>query len=168
MNQLLNSKMNNISKNRALIIIIVLLLFSNIFLIAYYSFFNKKRGPNPKGKDGFVLALKKEVGFDDNQLNEFSHLKETYWTSAREKMDDIRRIKSELFNLTKQVEVQDSVVEKYADSIAMLQKQVEIESFRHFQKSRTICTPNQLPAYDSLMKKVFSRFGKRNQSPNNR
>ena len=168
MNQLLNSKMNNISKNRVLIIIIVLLLLTNIFLIAYYSFFNKKRGPNPKGKDGFVLALKKEVGFDEKQLNEFSQLKETYWTTARKKMDDIRRIKGALLNLTKQTEVQDSVVENYADSIAMLQKQVEIESFRHFQKSRAICTPNQLPAYDSLMKKVFSRFGKRNQSPNNR
>jgi len=160
--------MNNISKNRVLIIIVVLLLLTNIFLIAYYSFFNKKRSPNPRGKDGFVLALKKEVGFNENQLNEFSLLKETYWTTARKKMDDIARIKGELFKLTKQTVVQDSVVEKYADSIAMLQKQVEIESFRHFQKSRTICTPNQLPAYDSLMKKVFSRFGKRNHSPNNR
>jgi hypothetical protein len=114
------------------------------------------------------MALKKEVGFDEKQLNEFSRLKETYWTSARKKMDDIRRIKGELFILTKQTNVQDSVVEKYADSIAMLQKQVEIESFRHFQKSRAICAPIQLPAYDSLMKKVFSRFGKRNHPPNSR
>ncbi|MBK7098034.1 MAG: hypothetical protein IPH58_06375 [Sphingobacteriales bacterium] len=160
--------MNNISRNRVFIIIIVLLLLSNIFLIAYYSLFNKKHSPNPKGKDGFVMALKKEVGFDEKQLNEFSRLKETYWTSARKKMDDIRRIKGELFILTKQTNVQDSVVEKYADSIAMLQKQVEIESFRHFQKSRAICAPIQLPAYDSLMKKVFSRFGKRNHPPNSR
>lgn len=70
-------------------------------------------------------------------------------------MEHIRRIKQALFDLTKETSVSDSAVILLADSIAKLQKGVEINTFRHFKETRQICTPEQMPKYDSLMKKII-------------
>ncbi len=149
--------MNNGSKNKTLIIIIVLLLISNIFLVGFYMFKNKT-SHRTKGKDdGFVTALKNDVGFSEEQLKKFSELKETNWTQAKERMNQVRKLRSQIFDLTRQNSVADSTVERIADSIAILQKQFEIKSYNHFKETRAICTPQQQAAYDSLMKKIINR-----------
>lgn len=165
MKQILNSKMNNTqSKNKTLILIIVLLLLSNIFLLGFYIFSHKEPPRRERGKDVFITSLKNEVGFSEGQLKKFTELKETDWAEAKKKMEDIRQIKWRLFDLTRQSNIQDSTVEKLADSIAILQKEVEIKSFQHFKKTRAICTPTQQAAYDSLMKKIITRFGRKPRS----
>ncbi|MCH5689960.1 hypothetical protein LWM68_40485 [Niabella sp. W65] len=61
------------------------------------------------------------------------------------------------FDLTKTQDTVDAAVIKWADSIAGLQKQVEINSFRHVVQTRKICTPDQQAAYDSLMKRIINK-----------
>ncbi|ANH82916.1 hypothetical protein A8C56_19725 [Niabella ginsenosidivorans] len=148
--------MNSSTRNRTLIFIILLLLVTNIALLAYTCAFSK-RHPGEKMKDGFTNALKNEVGFSDNQIQQFTALKEKHWAEARADMDRIRNIRQELFDLTKTANVPDSLVMQYADSIAALQKSVEINTFHHFKAARQICTPEQQPKYDSLMKKIIKQ-----------
>lgn len=146
--------MNSTTRNRALIFVIILLLITNIALLAY-TFILSKHGPEERKKDGFTNALRKEVGFSDGQIKQFNALKEKSWAAAKADMEHIRKIKQNLFDLTKETAVSDSAVIVLADSIANLQKKVEINTFRHFKETRQICTPEQMPRYDSLMKKII-------------
>lgn len=149
--------MTNRTKNRTLIIIIVLLLISNVFLVSYFTLREKPSHTGKNRGDEFVAALKNDVGFNEDQLKKFSELKETNWAQAKERMDQVRKLRSKIFDLTRQSTVADSTVDLLADSIATLQKQFEIKSYHHFKETRAICTPQQQPAYDSLMKKIINR-----------
>ncbi|AHF17748.1 Spy/CpxP family protein refolding chaperone [Niabella soli] len=146
--------MNSTSRSKSLIFVIIILLITNIALLVY-TFVFLKRGPQDHKKDGFTSALRKEVGFSDDQIKQFNVLKEKSWAAAKADMEHIRRIKQALFDLTKETSVSDSAVILLADSIAKLQKGVEINTFRHFKETRQICTPEQMPKYDSLMKKII-------------
>ncbi|MBO9592353.1 MAG: hypothetical protein J7599_05535 [Niabella sp.] len=146
--------MNNTERNRTLIFIIALLLITNLALLAY-TFISSKKHPSDKEREGFTGALKHEVGFSDSQLEQFKQLKEKHWTSAKIDMEQIRKIKQRLFDLTKQPVVADSTIARLADSIAILQKGAEIKAFHHFKATRAICTPEQQPKYDSLMTKII-------------
>lgn len=146
--------MNNTERNRTLIFIIALLLITNLALLAYTFVFSKKH-PFDREREGFTGALKNEVGFSDSQLEQFKQLKEKHWSSAKTDMEQIRKIKQRLFDLTKQPVVADSTVALLADSIAILQKGAEIKAFHHFKATRAICTPEQQPKYDSLMTKII-------------
>lgn len=146
---------NTQSKNKALVFIIILLLLSNIALVGYLLFFCKKPNQN-KNKGGFATVLQKEVGFNQQQVEAFNKLKGGNWSKAKEKMSEILTVKNAIFDFSKQ-ETPDSVVQKLADSIGRLQAQVEMSAYKHVKEVRKICTPAQLPAYDSLMKKIINR-----------
>jgi len=154
------------SKYRTLIAIIVLLLITNIAVVAYYML-NKKHhySDRNKGKPGFEAVLQKEVGFSDQQVAKFKALKNQYWANAKRQMEELKRVKLNLFNQTKVENPSDSFINNLADSIAILQKQIELNSFQHFKATRKICTTGQQPAYDSLIEKIITKMGRGGPNP---
>lgn len=149
----------NRSRNRVLVFIIFLLLLTNILMLGYFLYFCKKppKKSAGKGKDNFSVVLQREVGFDESQVKKFNELQKTHWADAKAGMEHIVRIKNNIFDLTKNPHTPDSVINRLADSIGMLQKQVEINAFKHVVGTRRICRPEQQPAYDSLMKRIINR-----------
>lgn len=156
--------MNNTARNRTLIFIIALLLITNLALLAYSFIYSKRPGPN-KEREGFTAALKNEVGFTDSQIEQFKQLKQKHWAGAKTDMEQIRKIKQSLFDLTKQPAVADSTVAALADSIAVLQKHAEIKVFYHFKATRAICTPEQQSKYDSLITRIIRQGRSGRPSP---
>lgn len=154
------------SKNKTLLFIIFLLLLTNIAVIGYFGFFCKSKDKH-KGRESFSTILQKEVGFDQQQVDKFNELKKSHWEQAKLKMDEIIKIKNSIYDLTKKPNTPDSVVERLADSIGRLQKQVEISAYKHVSGTRKICTPQQLPAYDSLMKRIINH-GRNSKSGGNK
>jgi len=146
------------SVNKVLVFIIFLLLLTNILVVGYFLCSPKKNVQQKiKDKDGFVTVLRNEVGFNDEQVARFTELKKTYWDDAKRKMEDIHSVKNTIFDLSKQEGTPDSVIEKLADSIGSLQKQVEINAYKHVTATRRICTSEQRPVYDSLMRKIINK-----------
>jgi len=137
------------------------LLLTNI-VVVYYGFYNKKNSRN-KGRESFTAILQREVGFDKQQAARFDELKKTHWEQAKSGMDKINKIKNKIFDLSRKPDTPDSTIEKLADSIGLLQKQVEINAYKHVVGTRKICTPDQIPAYDSLMKRIINH-GRNNKS----
>ena len=74
--------------------------------------------------------------------------------------DEMRKAKDSLFRLLKDSIIYDSVTSKAADQIAERQKMLDMQTFTYFRKVRTICTPEQLPKYDSLIQGMFSRMNR--------
>ncbi|MCK7556416.1 hypothetical protein MKQ70_15890 [Chitinophaga sedimenti] len=54
--------------------------------------------------------------------------------------------------------VPDSVVSSYGDSIALKQKSIDMQVFRHFQQVRGLCTDEQRPRFDSLVNQVIRKM----------
>ncbi len=155
---------NSRSQKRTFVLIILILLLLNLLVVGYFLFSHRKPQVY-KGHDRFVMNLRKEVGFNETQIAEFKKLQTTNWAEARTKTDQIRHIKNEMLDLLKLSAVADSTVENMADSIGTLQKQLEIYSYRHFKATRALCTPEQKPRYDSMMKRIINRSGRGSRPP---
>ena len=150
-------------RNKGLLLIITVLLISNLALVAYLVFGKQppKRSSRP-GREEFVNFFKKEVGFTDEQAAKFQQLSTEHFEKLRPIMSDVRKAKDSMFSLMRQDEFpSDSVLQKAAESIAQKQKLQELQSFTHFRKVRELCTEEQKPKFDSLIRKMINRsFGR--------
>lgn len=155
------------TKYKTLLFIIAVLLISNIALVIYVftggSCPHKPPAKDQQNKSGITSALEKEVGFSEQQLAQYKNLREEHWKIAKPLFDSMQKGKELLFKLTQTASVEDSVVQNAAASIAASQKLMELQSFRHFKQVRDLCTQEQLPRYDSVLKKIVSKRGKPQQ-----
>lgn len=142
---------------KALLLIILVLLISNIIVLYLFVFSperSKARHPNPGGREGLATILKDSVSFTDQQVAQYNELRNTERTNLRTLFRQMRRIKGEFYAQTTPP-VADSVANSLADSIGITQKNIDLEMRRYFVKIREICTPEQLPAFDSVMSRVI-------------
>jgi Spy/CpxP family protein refolding chaperone len=149
--------------NRNLLIIIGVLLITNIAMLVYFLSDKKSAKPAEQAKDnrtGVAEMLQKDVGFTDDQIAKYKTLKEKQKETIKPMFDDMRRAKDSLFRLLSYPETSDSLVSKAADIIAQRQKALDLQTFHHFKRVRTLCTPEQHAKYDSLVIKMFSKMGR--------
>ena len=151
-------------RNRNLLIIIGVLLLTNIGVLIY--FLGQKESSKPpepsNGKDrpGITEMLQKEVGFNEEQTAKYKQLKEKQKETIRPMYDDMRKTKDSLFRLLSYPETSDSLLNKMADAIAQKQKALDLQTFNHFKRVRTLCTPEQQSKYDSMVLRMFRKMGK--------
>ena len=153
--------MNNSVRNKVLIFIIAILLLTNMAILVYFLWLKQPEvvdRENEHKREGLSQMLKKEVGFNDQQVAAYRQLKDQQWKTMKNKFDDLRRAKDSLFYLLSVPGVADSSVQKAADLIAARQKQLDLQAFNHFKELRTVCTPEQLPKYDTLIQRMFHRM----------
>jgi protein CpxP len=148
-------------RNRNLLIIIGVLLLTNIGVLVY--FLGQKepeKSPHDEKRAGISEMLQKEVGFTDEQTAQYKQLKEKQKETIRPMYDDMRKTKDSLFKLLSYPETNDSLLTKIADAIAQKQKALDLQTFNHFKRVRTLCTPEQQPKYDSMILRMFRKMGK--------
>lgn len=147
-------------RNRNLLVIIGLLLVTNIALLLYMFWWkdgDKNKGRGGDFKDGVSGALQKEVGFSQQQLDEYKKLRSEHWKVSKPMYEKMQKSRDSLFSLVKNPDVSDSSINLAASSIAQQQKEMDLRAFYHFRKVRAICLPEQTARYDSLMKKISNR-----------
>lgn len=151
--------MNSQAKNKVLIFIITVLLLTNMAVLVYFLWFKQspKINRNNFNRDGMAESLKKEVGFNNEQVAQYKQIRDKQWDTMRMKFDDLRKAKDSLFNLIGATDVPDSTLNSAAGKIAERQKALDLQTFNHFRAVRQLCTPDQLPKYDSLVKRMFHR-----------
>ncbi|MET0464225.1 MAG: hypothetical protein ABW007_13765 [Chitinophagaceae bacterium] len=153
--------------NKNLLIIIAVLLLTNIGVLGYFLWFKKpgkqqqeSRWDSKGNSNGIYESLQKDVGFSADQLTQYKQMKDKQRETLRPMFDEMRRVKDSLFRLLKESTVPDSIAEKAADQIGRQQKLLDLQTYTYFRKVRTLCTPDQLPKYDSLIQNMFSKMGK--------
>lgn len=166
--------MNNASKNRTLLFIIAFLMLTNIAVVVYFlrqpeSKTGKEATPpaqgQPGGRNGIATQLQKEVGFSEQQIAQYKDMKAAHWKIAKPLFDAMQKSKDSLYELVKQPTVDEALLQQRAENISERQKALEIQGFRHFKEVRGLCTPEQLPRYDSLLKKIINRKGRPQSGP---
>jgi len=148
--------MNQLSRNKILLTIIAILLITNIVMLIL--FLRMKPVHQEPKKLGFTEKLKNQVGFTPEQMSVFEPKKKVFWTRVRERFDEIKKTKEEFYQYMYDPSVPDSVFEAKADIIGKQQRDLDLYVIRHFKEIRTLCTPEQLPKYDSLLPPLIERM----------
>ena len=150
------------SKNRSLIFIIAVLLFTNIAVLAYFLWYKKPSRP-PDGRDrsrGIELPLQNEVGFNEEQMSQYKQMRDEQMKAIKPMFDDMRKTKDSLFRMVSSENANDSTVNVIANAIASKQKEMDLRMYNHFKRIRSLCTPAQLPKYDSVIQRMVRKMGK--------
>ncbi len=152
---------NKQNRSKVFLAIIGILLVSNIALVSF--FLMKKDGAKREKKPEWKIVisgfLKNEIGFDTIQLNKYYLLSDRHKENMKKMMDSLRTPKDKQFKELAAGGFSDSVMNSLAEQSATTQKAMELRMFNHLKKIRLLCTPEQLPKFDSLFGKVFSKKG---------
>lgn len=148
------------AKNRSLISIIVFLLITNIILIVFFLVLDRPGPRNQRGRNqnGLATMLQRDVHFSPGQINEYLDLRKQQLDSIHGFFDDLRKSKMEFYNQLYATRTSDSAIEQMAGVIAQRQKNLDLYMFHHFKMLRDICTPDQLPLFDSTLGRVIVRM----------
>ncbi len=152
---------NNSKNSKIFLVIIAILLISNISLLI---FFLQKKGPDspakrPDRKEYISGFLKKEIGFNQQQLLQYDSLSDGQTKIMKSFFENMRNKKKQQFQQLVAGDFSDSSINRLADESAATQKQMEVQMFNHIRSVRQLCSPNQLPKFDTSFVKVFNRRG---------
>lgn len=148
--------MNQLSRNKVLLSIIAVLLITNLVMLFW--FFNMHRPGKEQKSPGFTEQLKTNVGFTKEQMAEFEPRKNLFWENMRKRFNDIKAAKVELYQFMYDPNAPDSLMETKAEVIGDQQKEMDLYVVRHFKEVRKLCTPEQLPKFDSLLPPIIERM----------
>lgn len=151
--------MDTNKKNKSLISIIIFLLVTNLAMLVFFVFLN---GPDHKDslkeRGRFSKSLGEDVGFTEEQLDQYQDLRKAQFDKMGPLINEVRNAKFGLYNLLYAEPVTDSVINNKAELIGIKQIQLDIQMFRHFERVRKICAQEQLPKFDTALKKLIIRM----------
>ncbi len=145
-------------KSKILITIIGILLITNIALLSFY--FLNRPAPNKVRADRAAMIsafLQNDLGFNQQQLKQYDSLNTQHRILIKAKFDEMRLNKENEFKQLTKDNFSDSSINNSAASFAGKQKEVEITMFKYFKDIRNLCTPQQLPKFDSSFYKIMNR-----------
>ena len=152
--------MKFLEKKHTLVFIIVLLLITNLVLSALFLFkrphSDRKNPDREKGR--MYVSLQKEVGFSEGQLKEYQELRKEQFQNLKPLFNNVRNSKEKFYEFLYDQNISDSSINNAADSIGYHQKMLDLQMFSFFKKIRGTCTEDQLPRFDSTMKKSLQRM----------
>jgi protein CpxP len=160
-----------LNNNKALLFIIAVLLITNIAMVVF--FFCTKPGPGKCDDRGFPpreamsVFLKNEIKFSPEQLKQFDSLKNTHRKAMKPLFRSMNAVKDNFYLHISDETVNDSLLINGLDSIAIRQKMLDRAMFYHFRKVRSLCTPEQLPLYDSLVQRLIKKIMNPYRRPDN-
>lgn len=158
---------NNQNKNKVYIIIIAILFIANIAMLAF--FLQKKEGVNNFNRGDrkafMVNFLQKELGFNQSQLLQYDTLSNQLHEKMGTLFENIRNNKNEQFKQLVAGNFSDTTINMVAEKSAANQKIMEVQMSNHIKSIRQLCTPEQLPKFDSLFIKVYNRRNEGRKMP---
>ena len=155
--------MNTIKKNKSLISIIIFLLITNIAMLIFFVTLNKpvQNEPGAEEQGRFSTSLQKDVGFSKEQFDNYQALRKAHFEKMHPLFNDMRNTKFRFYDLLYAPPASDTAVSVAAGLIGEKQKQLDIQMFHYFENLRKICTQDQLPRFDTAVKKLIIRLTER-------
>ena len=159
--------MDSVKKNKSLVAIIIFLLVSNIAMLVFFLALGNSNTRDHSRKDMVSNFLKKDIGFNQKQLDDYEKIHKDHWEKMRPYFKGIRSAKDSFYNLL-YISPADSSVNKAAAIIGEKQMALDVQMFEHFKNVRSLCTSEQLPKFDSLFKGIVSRMTGHVRKPDSR
>ena len=139
------------SKNTILTWAVVILIIANIIvIILFWLGHQRQQRPHQTPAD----FLTKELGLDAKQQAQLHVLANQHHLESEKIRENIKQARDHFFELMKQTNVQASVRDSAASTIALNLKNLELLTYDHFQHVRMLCTPDQQKTFDRIIEKV--------------
>lgn len=137
------------------LLLLFLVVMNGILLFMLFGQGPDRRPPGPP-KDFIV----KELGFDENQMEEYRELSKAHFKSMRRFDEQSRKLKDELFNGIGDKNFTAKQADSITTLIAQLSKDKELNVFGHFKEVGEVCTPEQKAKLDKIISKTLHRHRK--------
>jgi hypothetical protein len=152
--------MSTQTKSKLYLLIIGILLITNIAML--FIFLNKKddgKRNNRNNDKGAVMKefLQKEIGFNEQQLQEYDTLNKIHKEKMKVDFETIKSNKEQQFKELGVSGFNDSVIAGMANKSAENQKLMTAKMLNHFAAIRKICTAGQQPKFDSLFYTIWNK-----------
>jgi hypothetical protein len=157
--------MNETRKIRLFATAFILLVALNIATICAFFLFKKQPSPPPGGGGNAAAFLVKELGFDTSQKEQLMDLVQEHRRQVRELHDANREAKETFFDLLKEPSVSDSALAAAVQKAAWPDRQLDIYTFRHFQKVRALCNETQKKKFDEIIHEVLQMMAQPRGGP---
>jgi len=148
-------------KSKLYLLIIGILLITNIAMLFF--FLGDKDGGKKGGGHGpdrgamMKDFLKTDIGFNDQQLQQYDTLSKQHKDNMKAQFDSLRSNKEEQFKELGSKGFSDSAIFDMINKSSERQKVMELQMLNHFAAIRKICTAEQQPKFDSLFYKIWSK-----------
>lgn len=152
--------MKDNSKKIFILIIAILLVANSALLVLYFQQSSSQMQHFRQDRKAYIAAfLKKDIGFSQDQLLKFDTLSDNHRKKISLLFDQQRENKSVQFKELVTGNFSDTTINTVAEASAAIQKKAEVLLFIHMKNIRLLCTPQQLPSFDTLFVKVLTRRG---------
>jgi protein CpxP len=145
--------------NKILLLIIGILLLTNISMLLFFinSRPAERRGMRSERKAMMTAFLQKEIGFSQQQLQQYDSLNALHRSKVKTMFEDAGKEKENQFKQLAASNFSDSSINVNAGLAAGKQKEIEVEIFANVKNIRSICTPEQQPKFDSLFYPLLNK-----------
>ncbi|MDO9374510.1 MAG: hypothetical protein V4725_01185 [Bacteroidota bacterium] len=161
---------NTSNKSKVLLLIIAILVIANIAMLSFV--LGKKDAPrqsNRPDRKAYIAAfLKDDVGFDQEQLQQFDTLSSRHRKNMGLMFDTIRNNKTDQFRQLVMGSFTDSAINAIADQSITHQKAMEMRMLNHIRNVRLLCKPGQLAKFDSGFGKILARRNDKKGKPDSK
>lgn len=138
--------MNYFNNTKWWVITVILLIVLNAVTLTIFWVERKDNiglPPKQENSGGAVMYLTKELTLDSLQQMQYNQLISEHRQQTRQIRREIRHAKDAFFDLLGDSSVTDDAIKHSAASVSAIEQQIDILTFNHFKKIRTICTTEQ-------------------------
>ena len=153
------------SNTKLLGIIIGLLIIVNLSTLSFF-WITRKNDPNHQAKGGDAAEfLIKELAFDSVQVATYRNLIDQHRQAIRNTKREIEQEKQAYFALLSDTAVSEQTIKESATRVSVIEQQVDLITFHHLQKVRSICSPSQQKKFDEIIIQVIRMMGRQGPPP---
>jgi hypothetical protein len=118
----------------------------------------RRSGGGGKARDMMLKEfLRNEIGFSDAQIKQYDSLNQNHRAGMKNTFDAIKNSKEQQFKELGNKGFSDSAISDAIKLSVENQKTMELQMFKHMASIRKLCIADQLPKFDSLFYKVWTR-----------
>ena len=156
--------MDAIIKNRAVPWIIVILVVVNLMTLSTLWFFVLRRPLHPPAKSGengkklVELFMAKELNLTEEQARRFDQLQEQHFRRSDPIIEDIHRLREELFHQLVFSSDESARARELAQEIGERETEKELLLFRHFTELLSTLRPEQQNDFKRLIHEILRKI----------
>ena len=150
--------MNNMRFFKTGLVVMVLL---NIFTITYLWIGKPSYGGEPHTfqEGGPFRFLSEKLHLTSDQISQYETMRDEHHSKMVDFQMHSSHLRNDFFKLMQAMPIDSSKVIQYSDSLAKDQKQIELITFYHFLKLRSICTREQQKIFDGVIGDALKMMG---------
>lgn len=147
--------------SRFLKIVIAILLIINVATLSFMISRDREgRPPFPHGPGGpdhggpfeFIVH---ELNMDETQRSKFAELRDEHHQAVEELQEASHELHDKYFEELANPAADSVQINAMADSMAGIQKQIDLVTWKHFSQVRAICKPEQQKKFDVIIREAL-------------